>query len=45
MAFYKGKIASAKFFSKNVLPASTLARKLVEASTLDIMEIEDETFG
>lgn len=45
IAFYKGKIASAQFFAKNVLPNTGLARKLVEASSLDIMQIEDETFG
>jgi hypothetical protein len=45
VAFYKGKIASAVFFAKNVLPASAVARKLVEASSLDIMQIEDEAFG
>lgn len=45
VAFYKGKIASAQFYSKNVLPASTLARKMIEASTLDLMELEDEAFG
>ena len=44
VAFYKGKIASAQFFAKNVLPASTLARKMVEASSLDIMELEEEVF-
>jgi hypothetical protein len=45
IAFYKGKIASAVFFAKNVLPNTGLARKLVEASSLDIMNIEDEAFG
>lgn len=44
VAFYKGKVASAQFFAKNVLPASTLTRKLVEASSLDLMELEDELF-
>lgn len=44
VAFYKGKVASAQFFARNVLPASTLARKLVEASSLDLMELEDELF-
>ena len=44
VAFYQGKIASAQFFAKNVLPASTLARKMVEASSLDIMELPEEVF-
>lgn len=43
-AFYRGKVASAQFFAKNVLPASTLTRKLVEASSLDIMELPEEVF-
>ena len=45
VAFYKGKLASAQFFAKNVLPASALTRTLVEASTLDLMELEEDVFG
>lgn len=43
-AFYEGKIASARFFCKNVLPGLTLTRKLVEASSLELMDLPDEAF-
>ncbi|HVY44751.1 MAG TPA: acyl-CoA dehydrogenase [Minicystis sp.] len=43
-AFYEGKIASARFWAKNVLPALTLARKLVEQSSLEIMELPEASF-
>jgi len=43
-AFYKGKIAAARFFCTNVLPGLTLARKLVEASSLELMDLPDESF-
>lgn len=40
--FYRGKLASARYFATDVLPALTLTRKLVEASTLALMELPDE---
>jgi alkylation response protein AidB-like acyl-CoA dehydrogenase len=40
--FYRGKLASARFFATEVLPNLTLQRKLVEASTLALMELPDE---
>lgn len=43
-AFYEGKIASARFFCREVLPGITLTRKLVENSKLDIMNLRDEIF-
>ncbi len=43
-AFYDGKIASARFFCKTVLPGLTLARKLVESSDLDLLELPLEAF-
>jgi alkylation response protein AidB-like acyl-CoA dehydrogenase len=43
-AFYDGKIASARFFCKNVLPGLALARQLVEASDLDLLELPLEAF-
>lgn len=43
-AFYEGKIASARYFAREVLPGLTLARKLVEQSTLDLMAVPDEAF-
>ena len=43
-AFYRGKLATARFYAKNVLPGIGLARKLVEASDLDLMEISDDSW-
>ena len=43
-AFYEGKLACAHFFSQEVFPGLTLARKQVEASSLDVMELSDESF-
>jgi len=42
--FYSGKIAAANFFCVNVLPNITLAKKLVENSSLDLMEVPEEVF-
>jgi len=44
VAFYTGKIAAARFFAKTVLPGLTLARKLVEATDLELMDVPDEAF-
>ncbi len=44
IGFYKGKIASAKWFCSQVLPGLTLTRKLVETSELSIMELPEEAF-
>ena len=43
-AFYEGKIASARYFAREVLPGLTLARKLVEQSVLDLMNVPDDAF-
>jgi alkylation response protein AidB-like acyl-CoA dehydrogenase len=43
-AFYRGKLAAARFYAKNVLPAIAMTRKLVEASDLDLMELADDSF-
>ena len=43
-AFYEGKVASARWFCRQVLPGLTLTRKLVENSELSIMEIPEEAF-
>jgi len=43
-SFYDGKIASAQFYADNVLPGLTLARKLVESSSLDITELDESAF-
>jgi len=43
-AFYRGKLAAARFYAKNVLPGIALTRKLIEAGDLDLMELADESF-
>ena len=43
-AYYEGKVASARFFCKNVLPYISATRKIVEASTLDLMELDEAAF-
>lgn len=44
VAFYQGKIAAAQYFAREVLPNLTLTRKLVEASSLDLMDLPDAAF-
>jgi alkylation response protein AidB-like acyl-CoA dehydrogenase len=41
-AFYRGKLAAARFYAGNVLPQIAAARRLVEASDLDLMELPDD---
>ena len=43
-AFYAGKIAAARWWCENVLPGLKLTRKLVEDSSLDLMQLDDEAF-
>lgn len=43
-AFYRGKLASARWYAKNVLPGLGLVRKLIEASDLDLMELPDDAW-
>jgi len=43
-AFYEGKIASARFFCAEVLPAITASRKIIEAGTTSLMDLPDECF-
>lgn len=42
--FYQGKIASAKWWTRNVLPGLALTRKLVEASDLSALEVDEAYF-
>jgi len=42
--FYEGKIAAARWFVQNVLPGLTLARKMVENSRLELMDLPEEAF-
>ncbi len=43
--FYRGKIASAQWWCKNVLPGLTLTKKLIENGDLEIMELDEGCFG
>ncbi len=43
-AFYRGKLAVARFYARTVLPGLALARRLVEASDLEIMELPDDSW-
>jgi len=42
--FYEGKVASARYFAREVLPNITLASKLVQGSELSLMELSDDLF-
>ena len=44
VAFYQGKLACMRFFCKEVLPELAASRKIVEASTLEVMEMADDCF-
>jgi alkylation response protein AidB-like acyl-CoA dehydrogenase len=41
-AFYQGKLATARWYAKNVLPGLGLAKELALASDLDLMELPDD---
>jgi hypothetical protein len=42
--FYDGKVAACRYWMRNVLPNLTLARKLVEQSSLELMSVSDDAF-
>jgi alkylation response protein AidB-like acyl-CoA dehydrogenase len=42
--FYLGKLAAARFFATSVLPELTASRKIVESTTLDLMDLPEEAF-
>jgi hypothetical protein len=42
--FYEGKVAAAKFFAHEVLPRIGADRRIVEATTLDLMDLPEEAF-
>jgi hypothetical protein len=44
-AFYAGKLASAKYFIKNVLPEVDAAVKAIKSEDMSIMEISEESFA
>jgi hypothetical protein len=44
LAFYQGKLATARFFTQTVLPRLAVERQLAEDTTLDLMELPEEAF-
>ena len=42
--FYEGKVASARWFAKSVLPKAALRRRLAEEETGEIMDLPLEAF-
>jgi alkylation response protein AidB-like acyl-CoA dehydrogenase len=42
--FYEGKVAAARFFSREVLPRVGADRRIIENTTLDIMDIPEDVF-
>jgi alkylation response protein AidB-like acyl-CoA dehydrogenase len=43
-AFYTGKVAAARFFAREVLPRIGADRRIVEGTTLDVMDLPEEAF-
>jgi alkylation response protein AidB-like acyl-CoA dehydrogenase len=43
-AFYTGVVATARFFSREVLPRLASDRRIVELATLDAMDLPEESF-
>ncbi len=43
-AFYRGKIATAKFFAKNMLPKLTAQRRVIESIDDEIMRVSEDAF-
>ena len=42
--FYEGKVAAARFFAREVLPRVGADRRIIESTTLDIMDLPEEAF-
>ncbi len=43
-AFYQGKLASARFFARQILPGIAMHRQLIEQGDLELMDVPDEAF-
>jgi alkylation response protein AidB-like acyl-CoA dehydrogenase len=43
-AFYTGKVATARWFAQNRLPLLAAERAVAEATTLDVMELDEASF-
>ena len=42
--FYEGKVAAARFFTREVLPRIGADRRIIENTTLDLMDLPEEAF-
>ncbi len=42
--FYEGKVAAARFFAREVLPRIGSDRRIIENTTLDVMDLPEEAF-
>ena len=42
--FYEGKVAAARFFTREVLPRVGADRRIIENTTLDLMDLPEEAF-
>jgi hypothetical protein len=42
--FYEGKVAAARFFTREVLPRIGADRRIIESTTLDLMDLPEEAF-
>jgi alkylation response protein AidB-like acyl-CoA dehydrogenase len=43
-SFYRGKVAVARFFARNVLPELSAGRKIIECADNDLMDLEESAF-
>jgi alkylation response protein AidB-like acyl-CoA dehydrogenase len=43
-AFYQGKVAAARFFTREVLPRLASDAKIIESTSLDVMDLPEEAF-
>ncbi|PRY27111.1 acyl-CoA dehydrogenase [Pseudosporangium ferrugineum] len=43
-AFYEGKVAAARFFTREILPRIGADRRIIENTTLDLMDLPEEAF-
>ena len=42
--FYEGKVAAARFFAREVLPRVGADRRIIENTTLDLMDLSEDVF-
>jgi alkylation response protein AidB-like acyl-CoA dehydrogenase len=43
-SFYEGKVAAARFFAREVLPRIGSDRRIIENTTLDVMDLDEDAF-